>query len=53
MSVLELVINLVGGIMFLVVGGLSISHNAIVASKRHDSSLVHFVADVNTTLPLI
>ena len=32
-SVLELVINFVGGIMFLVVGGLAISHNAMVASK--------------------
>merc|ERR1711915_981138 len=31
-SVLELVINLVGGIMFLVVGGLAISHNAVVAN---------------------
>ena len=32
-SVLELIINLVGGVLFLVVGGLAISHNARIASE--------------------
>jgi len=31
-SVLELIINLVGGVLFLVVGGLAISHNARIAN---------------------
>ena len=32
-SILELVINFIGGVLFLVVGGLAISHNARVASE--------------------
>ena len=32
-SILELVINLVGGVLFLVVGGLAISYNARAASE--------------------
>ena len=32
-SILELVINLIGGVLFLVVGGLSIENNGQLASK--------------------
>ena len=32
-SILELVINLVGGLLFLVVGGLAIAHNGRAASE--------------------
>ena len=32
-SILELVINLVGGLLFLVVGGLAIAHNGQAVSE--------------------
>ena len=32
-SILELIINLIGGVLFLLVGGLAISHNTRIESK--------------------